>query len=29
VYYDSDLISVEEMESALKEAGTYTGTIEE
>jgi hypothetical protein len=29
VYYDSNLISIEEMETALKEAGTYTGTIGE
>ena len=28
VYYDSDLISVEEMEKALKESGTYVGTVD-
>jgi copper chaperone CopZ len=27
VYYDSTLISIEEMEEALKEAGTYRGTV--
>jgi len=25
VYYDSDLVTIEEMEAALKEAGTYIG----
>ena len=29
VYYDSNLISIKEMEAALKEAGTYVGTVEE
>jgi len=28
VHYDSGLITIEEMEKALKEAGTYTGTVE-
>ena len=28
VYYDSDKISIAEMEAALKEAGTYKGIIE-
>ena len=27
VYYDPAVISVEEMEAALKKAGTYLGTI--
>ena len=29
VYYDSEKISIQDMETALKEAGTYTGTLEE
>ena len=29
VYYETDKISVEEMEAALKAAGTYKGIIEE
>jgi hypothetical protein len=29
VYYEADKITVEEMEAALKAAGTYQGTIEE
>jgi len=28
VYYDSEVISIEEMENALKEAGTYIGIAE-
>ena len=27
VYYDPDLISIEKMQDALKEAGTYVGTL--
>ena len=27
VYYDPDLISIEKMQDALKEAGTYLGTL--
>jgi hypothetical protein len=27
VYYDSSAITVEEMEDALKKAGTYLGTV--
>ena len=29
VFYDSEKITIQEMETALKEAGTYTGTLEE
>jgi len=29
VYYDPKIITIGEMESALKKAGTYVGTIEE
>jgi len=29
VYFDSDLITIEEMEAALKEAGTYVGIADE
>ena len=29
VYYDSSLITIKEMETALKEAGTYVGTVDE
>jgi len=28
VYYDPEVISIEEMENALKEAGTYIGIAE-
>jgi len=28
VYYDPQVITIEEMETALKKAGTYTGTVE-
>ena len=29
VYYEADKITIEEMEAALKAAGTYKGIIEE
>ena len=29
VYYNSEAITIEEMETALKEAGTYVGTVDE
>jgi len=29
VFYDSEIIAPEEMVSALEEAGTYLGTVEE
>jgi hypothetical protein len=29
VYYDSELVTIQEMETALKEAGTYVGTVDE
>ena len=29
VYYDSEVITIEEMEAALKAAGTYVGTADE
>jgi len=28
VYYDPNVITIEEMEMALKKAGTYLGTLE-
>ena len=28
-YYDTEKITIQEMETALKAAGTYTGTLEE
>ena len=28
VYYDPAVITIKEMETALKKAGTYTGTVE-
>ncbi len=29
VYYDSEIVTIQEMETALKEAGTYVGTVDE
>ena len=29
VYYNSEMITIEEMETALKEAGTYVGIADE
>lgn len=29
VYYDSEMVTIQEMETALKEAGTYVGTVDE
>jgi hypothetical protein len=29
VYYDSEKITIQDMEAALKEAGTYVGTEEQ
>ena len=29
VHYDSELITIQEMEAALKEADTYVGTVDE